>query len=78
MSEDHTPINEKWNGRQVYVGPRGGKYILDPAGERRYLREFESVRRGTAKDQRRKKAKRKFNPRRHGVIYRTLKSQQQL
>ena len=29
---DHTPINEKWNGRQVYVGPRGGKYILDAAG----------------------------------------------
>ena len=78
MSEDHTPINEKWNGRQVYVGPRGGKYILDPAGERKYLREFESVRRGASKDQRPKKAKRKFNPRRHGVIYRTLKSQQQL
>ena len=52
---DHAPINEKWNGRQVYVGPRGGKYILDAAGTRRYLREFESVRRYGTKDQRPKR-----------------------
>ena len=52
---DHTPINEKWNGRQVYVGPRGGKYILDAAGSRRYLREFESVRRDGTKDQKTEK-----------------------
>ena len=75
---DHTPINQKWNGRQVYVGPRGGKYILDAAGCRRYLREFVSVRRGKSRDRKSKKVLRKFNPRRHGVIYRTLKNQQQL
>lgn len=75
---DHTPINEKWNGRQVFVGPRGGKYIIDAAGSRRYLREFKSVRRSETKDQRPKKKLRKFNPRRQGVIYRTLKNQQQL
>ena len=75
---EHTPINEKWNGRQVYVGPRGGKYVIDNSGDRRYLREFTSVRGNQPKDQRPKKGKRSFKPKRHGVIYRTLKNQQQL
>ncbi len=75
---EHIPINEKWNGRQVYVGPRGGKYVIDNAGDRRYLREFTSVRGNQPKDQRPKKGKRRFKPKRHGVIYRTLKNQQQL
>ncbi|REK60559.1 MAG: hypothetical protein DWQ49_05530 [Bacteroidetes bacterium] len=70
---EHTPINEKWNGKQLFRGERGGMYYVDEAGRRKYVNK--AGRKQTHK--RKTKADKPPKPR-PGAFQRYLRHQQEL
>ena len=70
---EHTPINAKWNGRQLFQGERGGTYYIDEAGRRKYVNKT-----GTKQRHKRKTRADRCPQLRPGAFQRYLRHQQEL
>jgi len=70
MENHHEPIGEDWNGKPLYKGPRGGVYYLDNSGVKKHIRTHL-----TLKEEKTKKKRRVYEPRRRGAFFRHLQNQ---
>jgi|TARA_B100000900_G_scaffold415235_1_gene444370 hypothetical protein len=69
---DLTPLDETYQGHQLYLGERGGKFFIDDNDKKRYIKPF------MVKKVPRPPKYKKFNPKPRGAFYRSMINQQQL